>query len=153
MSHHVSPLGALGRGLVAGAAGTAALTASQFVAAKVTGTEMPTAAGVVARRIAEGVFFKPVPDERLPVLNQAMHWTYGTAWGGVYGLAQSTLQLPAPHHGLLFGALLGTVGTAELPALGLMPPPWQVPPSALAINTFHHLMYGLAAAATFRALT
>lgn len=153
MTHHLSPLGALGRGLVAGAAGTAALTTSQLVAAKLTGGEMPTAAGVVARRIAEGVFQKNVPADRDPALNQAMHWTYGSAWGGVYGLTQATLRWPVLPHGLLFGSLVGTAGTGLLPALGLMPPPWEVPPSALAVNTMHHLVYGLAAAGTFHALS
>lgn len=153
MSHHLSPLGALGRGLIAGAAGTAALTASQFVAAKLTGGEMPTAAGVVAKRISEGVFEQQVPEDRFPVLNQAMHWGYGCAWGGVYGMAQATLRLPVPHHGFLFGALVGAAATAELPVLGLMPPPTQVPPSALALNTLHHLVYGLATAGTFHALS
>lgn len=114
---------------------------------------MPTAAGVVGRRILEGVFQRKVPEERVPALNQAVHWTYGAAWGGVYGLAQATLRLPAPHHGGAFGLLVGTVGTAELPALGLMPPPWQAPPSTLAMNTAFHLAYGLTTAGAFYALS
>lgn len=114
---------------------------------------MPTAAGVVARRIAEGVFRQEVPADRDAALNQAMHWTYGSAWGGLYGVTQATVKWPVPVHGLLFGSFVGTAGTGLLPALGLMPPPWEVPPSALGVNTLHHLVYGLAAAATFQALS
>ena len=151
--HHLSPLQALGHGLLAGVAGTAALTASQLIAAKIQGSEPPTAGGTVAKRILEGVFLRDVSGERLPALNQAMHWTYGAAWGGVYGVTQEALRLPLPLEGLLFGSLVGTVATAELPALKLMPPPWKVPPSQLALNTFHHLVYGLATASTFRVLS
>lgn len=152
MSHHLSPLGALGRGLVAGAAGTAALTVSQLVAAKITGTEPPAAAGVVGKRVLEGVFLRQVPDQQQPAINQVVHWSYGTAWGGLYGIVQATLRWPPPVHGLMFGSLVGGVGTALLPTLQLMPPPWKVPPATLGVNTFHHLVYGVTTAAVFHAL-
>lgn len=132
--------------------GTAALTVSQLVEAKVRGSEPPTAAGAVANRVAEGVLLEEVPEERKPVLNQAMHWLYGTAWGGVYGLVQETFRLSPVRHGLGFGAFVGSVATAELPALKLMPPPWRLPPQEIAVSTFHHLVYGVATAAAYRAL-
>lgn len=148
----LTPLAALGNGLVAGVAGTAALTASQLIEAKLRGSEPPTAAGEVGKRTLRGVFLRDVPDEREPALNQAVHWAYGTAWGGLYGLIQETVRLPPARHGLAFGAFVGSVATAELPALRLMPPPWRVPPRELTISTLHHLVYGLATAATFRIL-
>ncbi|HUB99547.1 MAG TPA: hypothetical protein VMS11_06970 [Solirubrobacterales bacterium] len=57
MSDDVTPLGAIGRGLAAGFAGTAAMTAS--------------APAQLARRVIEGVFQKQVPAARIGFLTEA----------------------------------------------------------------------------------
>lgn len=43
-------------------------------------------------------------------------------------------------------------GLAQLPALGLAPPPWKQSPAALATDAGFHLVYGLGAAAALRVL-
>ncbi len=155
MPHHtITPLGAIGRGLLAGAAGTAAMTACQTAAMKAQGGQPSTVPGQVAQRVGEGVFRRKVPDDQLGTLTQVMHWSYGTSWGAVYGAAQSTLHLPALHHGLLFGTLAwGTGSLIGLPAMQLAPPVWQRPPAGTAMEAGYHLVYGLGAALAYRLLT
>ena len=49
---------------------------------------------------------------------------------------------------------LGARGASlvHLPAMGLSPPMWKLPPSSLAPDLGFHLAYGLGAAVAFRAL-
>lgn len=94
MAQHMTPLGAVGRGLAAAAAGTVAITVSQVLEGKVRGHEPPTGAGVAAQRILSGVFQRDVPAERAAALNTPTHFAYGTAWGTLYALGQESRQLP-----------------------------------------------------------
>jgi len=102
----VTPLGAVGRGLVAGVAGTAVMMAWQELSARLRSSggsqnqeaqpahEDPwvgaSAPAKLARRIIEGVFDRHVPPERTGLLTNAMHWAYGTGWGAAYGLIEGT---------------------------------------------------------------
>lgn len=155
MTHHaITPLGAIGRGLLAGAAGTAAMTACQLAVMKVQGGESSTVPGQVAQRVGEGVFMRKLPDEKLGMLTQVVHWTYGTGWGAVYGAAQSSLHLPAPVHGVLFGVVNWTAGSVVgLPAMQFAPPVWERPAKGNAMEIGYHLVYGVATALTYRLLT
>lgn len=155
MSHYaITPLGAVGRGLLAGAAGTAAMTASQMTVMKVQGGSSSTVPGQVAQRVGGGVFKRKVPDEKLGMLTQVVHWAYGTAWGAAYGIGHTSLPLPTTAGGVLFGTVVWGFGSvAMLPAMQLSPPVWQRPPTGTAYEVGYHLVYGLAAALTYRALT
>lgn len=161
----MSPLGALAHGLVAGAVGTAAMTAAQEAVSRVRGggsssggddgapswDEAPAPA-VVARRILEGVFGLDVPPERIGVLTNAMHWGYGTAWGSVYGLVQGTARVHPLVHGLVFGAGVWGASYAQLVPMGLYAPPWEYGPKTLAPDLGYHAAYGLATAGAYAAL-
>jgi len=57
-------------------------------------------------------------------LSTAMHVVYGASWGVVYGVAQSSLDLPAAQHGGLFGTLVWGVSLVQLPAMKIAPPIW-----------------------------
>jgi len=78
---HVTPLGAFGRGLVAGAVGTAAMTAWQKLSARLQQSssadsdgdsqgndpwESAPAPAQVAKRLIEGVFQREVGAEKIP---------------------------------------------------------------------------------------
>ena len=76
-----------------------------------------------------------------------MHWLYGTGWGTLYGLAARR-----PTLGLAFGTIVWGASLVELPAMGLAPPVWRMPPSSIAPDLGFHLVYGVAVAATHRAL-
>ncbi len=154
MSHgsDSTPLEAVGKGILAGAAGTAVMTGYQLAIAKLRGTGSSSAPAEVGKRIIEGVLGREVPDDRMDSLNNAMHVAYGTSWGPIYGIAQSSLRLPALHHGVLFGALVWGASLVELPALGIAPPIWETPPPEAALDLSYHLVYGLAVAAAYAVL-
>lgn len=78
-----------------------------------------------------------------------MHVLYGTSWGPMYGIAQSTLRLPVFHHGALFGTLVWAASLVELPAMKIAPPLWQTPPLEVALDLSYDLVYGLGVAATY----
>lgn len=128
------------------------MTAYQTAVAKARGSEPSTTPAEVAKRIIRGVAQREVSEDRTAALNNAMHWTYGTGWGAVYGVAQGSLHAPALRHGSLFGTLVWGTSLVQLPALGLAPPVWKYPPGELAFDVSYHLVYGVAVAAAFAAL-
>src|SRR3954454_4569116 len=98
----VTPLGALARGLLAGAAGTAAMTAAQELSSRLQANddseplssdpwEQAPAPAKAAKRVLEGVFGLRVPASRIDLLTHTTHWLYGIGWGAVYGLVQETV--------------------------------------------------------------
>jgi hypothetical protein len=167
----VTPLGAVARGLLAGAAGTAAMTAWQELAAKLQSSgddgasggegsaaaakdpwEEASAPAVVAKRVGEGVFHEDVPAEKIEFLTNAMHWSYGTTWGSAYGLVAGTTGRSTLRGGLAFGTGVWLASYAQLVPMGLYEPPWKYPPKELALDLSYHLVYGAATAAAFRLL-
>jgi hypothetical protein len=148
----ITPLGAVARGLTAGVAGTAAMTAAQSAFYKAQGYEPSTTPAEVAKRIIRGVFHRRVDEQKTQALNNAMHWTYGTSWGVVYGLAQGTVHARAARHGLLFGSLVWGTSLIHLPAMKLAPPVWKYEPAQIASDLSFHLIYGEAVALAYGAL-
>lgn len=159
----MTPLGALARGLVAGLLGTAAMTAYQEALSRVRGSsggddggdpswdEAPAPAHV-AKRVLEGVFEQPQPPARIPLLTDAMHWGYGSAWGLAYGAVQATMRRSPLAAGVLFGTGVWAMSYVQLVPMGLYDPPWEEEPKALATDLSYHLVYGLGVAAAFDAL-
>ncbi len=139
---------AVRRGVLAGVAGTAAMTAAQTAYYKMTGTESSSVPAEVGKRIIRGVLQREVSDERTDVLNNAMHWLYGTSWGVLYVLAPRR-----PTAGMVFGLVVWGASLAELPAMKLSPPTWEMPPSSIAPDLGFHLLHGSAVAASHRVLT
>jgi len=151
--HPHSPLGAVARGLAAGAIGTAVMTAGQTAYYKITGAEGSMTPAEVAKRIIEGVLHREVTDDQMQTLNNAMHWFYGTSWGTVYGIAAGDRSSPsALKGGLAFGTAVWAASLVHLPVMKLSPPIWEMPPSAIAPDWGFHALYGLGVAAAYRAL-
>jgi hypothetical protein len=153
----MTPLGALGRGLLAGIAGTAAMTAYQELLADNGDSKKPTwedapAPAQVARRILKGLFHEDVSADRIPLLTNLMHWAYGTGWGGVYGLVQGTVRANPVLNGLLFGTSVWGMSYAQLVPMGIYEPPWTYPAKTVAKDLSYHLVYGLGVAAAFDGL-
>lgn len=160
MARH-SPLGAVGRGLVVGAAATAVMTGYQLLVQKARGQESggkprawkdAPAPAQVAKRIVSGVFQRPVGLDQVDRLTNVMHWAYGTAWGVGYGLLQGTLERPVVPMGLGFGSGVWAMSYAQLVPLGIYAPPWESPPQELALDLSYHLVYGAAAAVAYELL-
>ncbi len=165
-----TPLGAVARGLVSGAVGTAFMTLAQELSAKLASSgesdqdgahdeqrpqdpwEQASVPAKVARRISEGVFGQEVSPERIPLLTHGMHWAYGTGWGTVYGLVQGTLHAPTVRHGVVFGAGVWAMSYVQLVPMRLYEPPWKYPVKDVALELGYHLAYGTGVACAFRAL-
>jgi hypothetical protein len=162
-----TPLGAVCRGLLAGVAGTAAMTAWQALAAKLQASggggaepvainrdpwEDAPAPARVAKLIGEGVFHLEVPAEKIDFLTNAMHWGTGTGWGAVYGLLATRRGRSTLGDGLIFGTVVWASSYAQLVPLGIYEPPWKYPPQVIALDVSYHLVYGGATAVAFAAL-
>jgi hypothetical protein len=154
-SRSLTPLGALARGLAAGVAGTAAMTAWQELSARLQSSgdgpgqdepsdpwESASVPAQVGRRIIEGVFQREAPPSWIGPLTQIMHWGYGTGWGAVYGLVAGSRRLPPLRGGLAFGTVVWTLSYVQLVPMGLYEPPWRYGPSGLALDLSYHLAYG-----------
>jgi hypothetical protein len=145
-------LGALARGLAAGLAGTAVMTAAQAGYYKLQDAEASTVPAEVAKRVIRGVLQRKVDEDKTGLLNNVMHWGYGSGLGIVYGLAQGNARGRALPAGLAFGTAVWAASLAHLRAMQLAPPAWEQPPSQLASDAAFHLIYGTAAAGTYAAL-
>lgn len=165
-----TPLAALARGIVAGAAGTGAMTGWQTLAMRVqsegggersngeaaagdeSAWEQASTPAKVAQRIAEGVFHAHIPARWIPAVTQAMHWAYGTGWGAVYGVLRDRADARGLREGLGWGTAVWTMSYVQLVPMGLYQPPWKYPPQELALDLSYHLVYGAAVATAYRAL-
>jgi uncharacterized membrane protein len=144
---------AAGLGLVAAAVGTGAMTSAQHWLYGITGGEESAAPAAVGEKML-GAFGVKLKKERRPALNAAMHALHGTSWGLPFGvLTARGGRRPRPTDGLAFGFAVWTASLAELPALGVAPPPWREPPAALAQDLAFHLVYGACTAAALEAFT
>ena len=142
-----TPLHALRRGLIAGVAGTAVMTAAQTAYYKASGSEPSSTPAEVGKRVIRGVLQRDVSDDTQAALNNGMHWLYGTSWGVLYGLAARR-----PTHGVVFGLVVWGASLVELPAMKLAPPIWETGPASIAPDLGFHLLYGVAVAGADRAV-
>src|SRR5579872_955029 len=140
---------AIGAGLIAGVAGTAAITISQLIEMKITGRQPST---VPADAIEKTLDIKPADEGVKPRVAQQVHWAYGTAWGITRGLlAFSGLKSWAATltH---FSAVTGTALFA-MPALDIVPPVNEQQPKSVLLSVLHHAVYAAAAGFVFDAIT
>ena len=141
----------LGFGLVAGVAGTAAMTALQEGTAYARGNggqsfkEPRTWAEAPApARLAKKALGPRVVKRQARLVASAIHWGYGTALGAVYGAVQSRLCAHPLVHGTVFGTGLG-LAYATLAPLGIYEP-WRYPAKELATDWSYHASYGFSVA-------
>jgi hypothetical protein len=151
------------RGLAAGAAGTAAMTAYQLAVAKLQGKPLSTpvperwadapAPAQVAKKLADAVGQgERFTREDVPLLTNAMHWLTGISWGVAYAAARRAQRPRLVGNGLVFGGSVWCASYAQLVPLGIYQPPWKYPVRVLALDLSYHLVYGTAVAGAFRAL-
>ncbi|HEX4467139.1 MAG TPA: hypothetical protein VH025_08115 [Solirubrobacteraceae bacterium] len=154
-------LDAISRGLIATAAGTAAMTLAQISAQRLLGTSPSEAPARVAQKVLKKARSRGVPRRERGKLNQTMHWLYGTGWGVPLGLASASGALGATPSspsgataltGAAFGLGVWSVGLIELPALDVAPPVWRQDAGGVALDVGMHLVYGIATIAALRVL-
>jgi hypothetical protein len=153
------------RGVVAGIVGTAFMTAWQEIVANLRRHSMPKvvrqaedadpwekapAPAKVGRLFAQRVLKRDVPPARIPLFTNAVHWMFGTAMGGMYGLVHGTLRRRPTVDGPLFGLGVWAQSYATLVPMGLYKPPWAYPAKTIAKDISYHLVYGAGTAAGYK---
>jgi hypothetical protein len=109
---------------------------------------------IFAQKVATGLFGTSLSDGARTAAGVGVHVVYGAFWGGIYGLIQSSLHLPAVAHGPLYGLIVWLIGPVTLvPAMGIMPPlPQQGTLRVLMVASIH-VVYGLVLSLAFDAFT
>lgn len=165
----LTPIGAVVRGLAAGAIGTGAMDTLLFARYRrdggttsaeawelsegVTSWDQAPAPAQVGKRLVEGLFEIKLPDSRVPLVNNLTHWGYGILGGIQYGIVAGSLRKPRIRHGLPFGASVWGAGYVILPAAKLYQPIWKYDRKTLARDLSAHLVYGLATATAMQVLS
>lgn len=161
----MTPLGAVVRGVVAGAVGSAVQTlfaraTSRIAPSSPEGVFQPPeeeqqreqATQTVARRFVEDLVQRgPLRDKERG--GAIVHEAFGAAWGGVYGLIRgSYAPVGTPLGVAAFSTLVWVVGdNLTLPVFRLAAWPRAYPLRTHAYAWAAHLVYGAAVAAAFEA--
>jgi hypothetical protein len=138
---------AIGRGLVAGFVGTAAMTLSSAVEARLRGrTPSSAPARATAKVLGIAEFEDDVAKARF---NDLSHWGFGTSWGVLRGLLGAS-GLSGPQATALHGAAVYGNSQVMLPALEIAPPSVFWAKEEIAIDAFHHAVYTAANGFAYR---
>ena len=140
--------GAIGKGLLAGLAGTAAITLSQMIEMKITKRQPSDAPIKVASQITGAATADESQKEKL---NNEIHYAYGTSWGIVRGLLGFAGLKGLPATLVHFGAIWATE-LVMLPKYDAAPPVNEQEPKSVAIDALHHAVYAVAAGLAYDAL-
>ena len=132
---------AIGDGLVAGFLGTAAMTVSSTIEARMRHRAPSSApARATAKALGIAAFEDDIARARF---NDLSHWGYGTAWGVLRGLLGAS-GLPATKATAAHGAAVWGSAAVALPALDVAPPFVFWGRKEVAIDVFHHAVYAIA---------
>lgn len=139
----------IGAGLLAGLAGTAAMTASSRLEARLRRRHAPPATAPVAKN-ALGIesFRSPAAEARFAEL---AHWGYGAGWGVVHGALRALGFRPkaatAAHYAGVWGGAL-----VLLPSHDVVPPVFLRGRTEVAVEVWHNLVYAAATGAAYELL-
>ena len=139
----------IGKGVLAGFAGTAAMTASSTIEAKLRGRPFSTAPAKAATRALGIETFDD--GEAYARFSNLVHWGYGTGWGVARGVMRAFGLGPRLATGAHFGTLWGSA-LYTLPKYEVAPPVVEWEGKEIGIDVFHHLVYVTAAAAAYELL-
>jgi hypothetical protein len=164
----ITPLGAVGRGLLAGAIGTIAMDILLFYryrrdhgkdgflawefSSGLRSWEQAPAPAQIGKRVVEGVFEHELPATRVPLVNNLTHWGYGILAGIQYGIVAGSAADPRIDYGIPFGATVWAASYVVLPLAKLYKPIWEYDGKTLGKDLSAHLVYGLATATAFKTL-
>jgi len=131
----------IGKGLVAGFVGTAAMTVSSSLEARLRHRAASSApARATAKVLGIREFEDPIAEARF---NDLSHWGYGTGWGIVRGLL-ATAGLSPKAATAAHGAAVWGSAAVTLPALEVAPPFVFWGRKEVAIDLWHHAVYATA---------
>jgi len=139
---------AVGVGLIAGLAGTLAISLSQKAEMKITKRE-PSTTPVDA--VEKTLDLRATTEEKKTTVSNEIHWVYGTLWGLTRGLLSLAGIRGIPATLLHFAAVYGTE-QIMLPHLDLAKPITGAEPKTIAIDALHHAVYAAGAGCVFDAI-
>lgn len=165
----------LWRGLVAGAAagavGSLCMSGYQHLSNKLTGQDgggrhsSRAAGGQASQRqpvpgtvraadlLARRLLRRPLRSDERPPADSLVHFAFGVVTGAAYGAAAEFAPALGFAAGVPFGAAVWLAADEiAVPAMGLAKPAWRNPPRTHAHALAAHVLYGLGAELTRRAL-
>lgn len=137
------------RSVVAGTAGTAALTLTYDIERRLRPRhrgpldydDSLVPGGIVASIMHLGQVTAREDED----LGLALRWGYGSVFGLWHGILRRRLR--EPWASAIFGGTLMTATFSLFPLLGRTPPPWRWPPDVMATCLLSHAAYVAAVAA------
>jgi len=106
-----------------------------------------------AKAVSEGVFGHELKESEKKPAGAVVHYAFGSATGGLYGAAAEIAPQVTAGLGLPFGAAFWMIADeGVVPLLGLSKGPTEYPVSTHAYALASHLVYGLTAEMTRRAV-
>ena len=139
---------ALGKGILAGLAGTLAITASQMIEMKMTHRKSSDTPAKAAEKVLN---VEATDKEHKDQFVQQVHFTYGTAWGVMRGALDLAGLKGFPATAAHYSVVWGTAMTL-LPSLKLAPPVTKWGAEEIAKDGFHHLVYATVAGLVYDAI-
>lgn len=137
--------GAVGKGLLAGLIGTAAITLSTMIDIKLRERPPSTAPADAASKVLE---VEPKGEEEKVHFSNLVHWGYGMSWGASRGLLGAAGLKGTPANLAHFAAVWGAA-LVMLPYLKVAPPVKEWGAKEIAIDALHHLVYATATGLTY----
>ena len=136
------------RSVIAGAAGTTALTLAYTAERRLRRRRagpLDYDDSLVPGQIVASIMHLPhVTDREEYELGLTLRWTYGSAFGLMHGLLHRSLR--EPWASAVFGGMLMSATLTLFPLLGRTPPPWRWPPDVIATSVGTHVAYVTAVA-------
>ncbi len=106
-----------------------------------------------AKAISEGVFGHKLTESEKEPAGAVVHYAFGAATGGLYGAMAEVAPAVTTGAGIPFGAVFWlTADEVAVPLLGLAKGPTEYPLSTHAYSLASHLVYGLTAELSRRAI-
>jgi hypothetical protein len=137
------------RSVIAGAAGTAALTLAYACERRLRKRHVGPLDyddSLVPGQIVASVMHLPhVTDREERDLGLALRWSYGSAFGLLHGKLRRVIG--EPWASAAFGGTLISATMTLFPMLGRTPPPWRWPADTMATSLGTHAAYVAAVAA------
>jgi hypothetical protein len=138
----------LGKGLIAGLVGTAAITLSQTIERKITGKPTSFAPGDAASKALD---IEASKMEARKKFSDEVNWVYGTSWGSARGILSLVGLKGFPATAIHWAAIFYTAITIE-PDFEVAPPINEWSKKDLALFALHHVIYAATTGFVFDAI-
>ena len=161
-------LGTVLHGVAGGAAGTLAMDLLWYrrlrrgggqepfldweLSRSTTGFDDAPAPARIGDALWRAVTGRGLPDERAALTNNVVHWATGLQWSVLYALVARALGGARVAHGPLLASVAWGSAYTILPVMGVYRPIWEYEPKVLADDLTAHVVFGVVAAGTVRAL-